>query len=118
MLSLAHDGQRLVHRPNFKRRVADRNMGDYHTTYKGPEGQTTQWEDIQVKLGNMAPKAPKHKAPKWEGEQEMRKDTAWLAQRDEDELSEHEDAFDDDREMEELRCGPVLWRKPDRQGVP
>ena len=93
-------------------------MGDYHTTYKGPEGQTTQWEDIQVKLGNMAPKAPKHKAPKWEGEQEMRKDTAWLAQRDEDELSEHEDAFDDDREMEELRCGPVLWRKPDRQGVP
>ena len=27
-------------------------MTDYHTTYKGPEGETTQWDDIQAKLGN------------------------------------------------------------------
>ena len=23
-------------------------MTDYHTTYKGPEGQTTEWDDLQV----------------------------------------------------------------------
>lgn len=31
-------------------------MTDYHTTYKGPEGESTQWDDIQAKLGNKAPK--------------------------------------------------------------
>lgn len=33
-------------------------MADYHTVYKGPEGETTQWEDIQRRLGNLGPKAP------------------------------------------------------------
>lgn len=23
-------------------------MGDYHTTYKEPEGTTTEWDDMQV----------------------------------------------------------------------
>ena len=32
-------------------------MTDYHTTYTGPEGETTQWEDIQRKLGNLPAKA-------------------------------------------------------------
>ena len=27
-------------------------MADYHSVYKGPEGETTQWQDIQAKLGN------------------------------------------------------------------
>lgn len=31
-------------------------MGDYHTVYKGPEGETTQWDDIQAKLGNKSAK--------------------------------------------------------------
>ena len=25
-------------------------MADYHTTYKGPEGHTTEWDDIQVQI--------------------------------------------------------------------
>ena len=79
-------------------------MADYHTTYKGPEGQTTQWEDIQVKLGNMAPRAPKHKAAKFEGEAETVKDGKWIREQDEDVLSDHEDDFTDDRDLENLRC--------------
>lgn len=27
-------------------------MTDYHTTYKGQEGETTEWDDIQAKHGN------------------------------------------------------------------
>ncbi len=27
-------------------------MAEYHTVYKGPEGESTQWDDIQAKLGN------------------------------------------------------------------
>lgn len=26
-------------------------MTEYHTVYKGPEGETTQWDDIQRKMG-------------------------------------------------------------------
>jgi hypothetical protein len=74
--------------------------------YKGPEGQTTQWEDIQVKLGNMAPRAPKHKPPKYEGEPETQKDAKWLQDQDEGVLSDHEDDFTDDRELELMRCMP------------
>ncbi|CAI5953805.1 unnamed protein product [Closterium sp. NIES-64] len=29
-------------------------MADYHTVYKEPEGTTTEWEDLQVKYGNLA----------------------------------------------------------------
>jgi hypothetical protein len=78
-------------------------MADYHTTYKGPEGQTTQWEDIQVKLGNMAPREPKYKASAYEGEAEVAKDSSWLQQQEQEVLSEHEDDFADDRELEVMR---------------
>jgi len=27
-------------------------MTDYHTTYQGHEGETTEWDDIQAKHGN------------------------------------------------------------------
>lgn len=40
-------------------------MADYHTTYKGPEGATTEWDDIQAKLGNYVPK-PKPKPKPFE----------------------------------------------------
>lgn len=79
-------------------------MADYHTVYKGPEGQTTQWEDIQVKLGNMAPRAPKEKAPAYEGEAEVTKGSAWLRSQEQEVLSDHEDEFTDDRELENVRC--------------
>ena len=78
-------------------------MADYHTVYKGPEGQTTQWEDIQVKLGNMTPRAPKHKPPKYEGEAEVVQDGQWLKGQEEGALSDAEDDFTDDRELEQLR---------------
>ena len=37
-------------------------MTDYHSTYKRAEGESTQWEDLQRKLGNLAP-APKAEPP-------------------------------------------------------
>lgn len=84
-------------------------MTDYHRTYKGPEGQTTQWEDIQIKLGNMAPKPKKASSLPYEGAKEAVTDAQWLAGRDEEELSDMEDAFVDDRALESIRycdlCG-------------
>jgi hypothetical protein len=78
-------------------------MADYHKIYKGPDGQTTQWEDIQVKLGNMTPRDPKYKPPKYEGEAKPVKDAKWIKDQEEEGLSDQEDAFDDDRELEQLR---------------
>ena len=49
-------------------------MADYHTQYKGPEGETTEWEDIHIKLGNMAPKPKPAKAPEYEPDQEKKVD--------------------------------------------
>lgn len=47
-------------------------MADYHSVYKGPEGETTQWQDIQAKLGNYVPKAkPKKFTPFDMQEQEV-----------------------------------------------
>eukprot|EP00891_Asterochloris_glomerata_P001654 jgi/Astpho2/1654/e_gw1.00032.114.1_t len=40
-------------------------MADDHTVYKGPEGRTTQWEDIQRKMGNLPPKEPPSKPDPW-----------------------------------------------------
>jgi hypothetical protein len=34
-------------------------MTEYHSVYKGPEGETTQWDDIQRKLGNLPEKVPR-----------------------------------------------------------
>ena len=31
-------------------------MADYHTVYKANEGETTEWDEIQRKLGNLPPK--------------------------------------------------------------
>ena len=84
-------------------------MADYHTTYKGPEGQTTQWDDIQVKLGNIAPRSPKHKPPKYEGEKQVVKDADWVCAQDADNLSEHEDDFADDRALENVRYAVACW---------
>ena len=82
-------------------------MADYHTTYKGPEGETTQWDDIQVRLGNKAAPPPKHKAEKFEAQRDVTKDADWLASKDEQELSDLEDDFEDDRELEYLRYDTI-----------
>ena len=81
-------------------------MAEYHTVYKGPEGETTQWEDIQVKLGNMAPKPKPWKPDAYKPEEEQQKDKQFLEQKDEQELEDLEDDFDDDRALEEYRCAP------------
>ncbi|GIL62025.1 hypothetical protein Vafri_16344 [Volvox africanus] len=78
-------------------------MTDYHTVYKGPEGETTQWEDIQRRLGNLPPKAPVWKPDPYTPEVEAVRDTAWVEERNEAELQEAEEAFEDDRFLEKYR---------------
>lgn len=78
-------------------------MADYHHTYKGPEGQTTQWEDIQIKLGNMAPKPPKYTPEAYQGEKQEVRNAEWILDQDETTLTELDDEFEDDRALEEMR---------------
>ncbi|KAG2487416.1 hypothetical protein HYH03_013984 [Edaphochlamys debaryana] len=79
-------------------------MTEYHTVYKGPEGETTQWEDIQRRLGNLPPKAPVWKPDPYAPQQEVRRDAAWVAGADEAALREEgAEAFEDDRFLEEYR---------------
>jgi hypothetical protein len=79
-------------------------MAEYHTVYKGPEGETTQWEDIQRKHGNLPPKAPVWKPEKYRPETEQVRDQDWVDNKEAEELEELEDEFPDDRFMEEYRC--------------
>ena len=78
-------------------------MTEYHGVYKGPEGETTQWEDIQRRLGNLPPKAAVWKPEAYKPEDEEVKDKEWLDKKDRDELSDLEDELDDDRALEEYR---------------
>lgn len=78
-------------------------MAEYHTTYRGPEGRTTEWDDIQIKMGNKAPRPKREKAPKFAGEYEEAQDSDWVRRLDEDELSDIEDDLEDDRALKVLR---------------
>lgn len=78
-------------------------MADYHTTYRGPEGKSTEWDDIQIKMGNLAPRPKREKAPKFEGEVEEVKNSEWVKRLDEDALSDIEDDVEDDRALKVLR---------------
>ena len=80
-------------------------MADYHTVYKGPEGQTTQWDDIQRKMGNLPAKEPVKKADPFTPEREETKNKDWVDSKAADELEELEDEFDDDRFLEQYRSG-------------
>ncbi|CAL5346081.1 unnamed protein product [Camellia sinensis] len=54
-------------------------MGNYHFVYKDMEGASTQWDDIQRKLGNLPPKPPAFKPPSFkpaEDEDSKHKDKA------------------------------------------
>ena len=91
-------------------------MGDYHTTYKRAEGESTQWEDAQRRLGNMAPAEEVWKPEAW-APTAARPAGAALIDGGRDELSDLEGEFDDDRFLEEYRygaanrgCGWRDWR--------
>ncbi|XP_027089016.1 uncharacterized protein [Coffea arabica] len=81
-------------------------MADYHFVYKDLEGASTQWDDIQRKLGNLPPKAPAFKPPSFtpaEDPDSKPKDKAWVDDKTEEELEDLEDDLDDDRFLQEYR---------------
>lgn len=81
-------------------------MADYHFVYKDVEGASTQWDDIQRKLGNLPPKPPAFKPPPFtpaEDQDSKPKDKTWINDKTEEELEELEDDLDDDRFLLEYR---------------
>ncbi|XP_074290551.1 uncharacterized protein LOC141617265 [Silene latifolia] len=81
-------------------------MADYHFVYKDLEGTSTQWDDIQRKLGNLPEKPPAFKPPDFtpaDDEDSLPKDKSWIDSKTHDELEDLEDDFDDDRFLEDYR---------------
>ncbi|KHN30269.1 Viral IAP-associated factor like [Glycine soja] len=80
-------------------------MGDYHFVYKDLEGASTQWDDIQRKLGNLPPKAPAFKPPPFtpDASDDQPKDKTWIDSKTSEELEDLEDDLDDDRFLQEYR---------------
>ncbi|CAN4118427.1 unnamed protein product [Withania somnifera] len=83
-------------------------MGDYHFVYKDVEGASTQWDDIQRKLGNLPPKPPVFKPDPFtpaEDEGSKSKDKDWIDEKTQEELDDLEDDPDlsDDRFLQEYR---------------
>ncbi|XP_022740471.1 phosducin-like protein 3 isoform X2 [Durio zibethinus] len=89
-------------------------MADYHFVYKDVEGASTQWDDIQRKLGNLPPKPPAFKPDPFEPAPDLDstpKDKSWVDEKTEEELEDLEDDLNDDRFLEEYRfpeCGLLL----------
>ena len=71
--------------------------------YRGPEGESTQWEDIHRKLGNLPAKEPVWKPDKFVPETEVTKDQTHMAQKGAEDLEDMEDEFDDERALEKYR---------------
>ncbi|CAD7697310.1 unnamed protein product [Ostreobium quekettii] len=80
-------------------------MSDYHTVYQTPDGESTEWDDIQRKLGNLPAKPKKQKPPPFSPAEEEAKGAEGVDLKDEAELSDLEDdeEFMDDRFMAEYR---------------
>lgn len=85
-------------------------MADYHFVYKDLEGASTQWDDIQRKLGNLPPKPAPFKPPAFTpaDDPDLRpgsKSKEWIDDKNADELEDLEDDpdLDDDRFLEEYR---------------
>ncbi len=77
------------------------------TVYERVEGETTQWEDLQRKFGNLPPKEPVQKADPFSPAEEPRWDRAWLEQAEAPEdVEDAEDDFADDRFLEQYRWAP------------
>ncbi|KAJ6846588.1 phosducin-like protein 3 [Iris pallida] len=81
-------------------------MADYHFVYKDVEGASTQWDDIQRKLGNLPPKPAPFKPPAFvpSDDPDLRpRSKDWIDEKTPDELEDLEDDLDDDRFLEEYR---------------
>jgi hypothetical protein len=81
-------------------------MADYHTVYKNHIPETTEWDDIQRKHGNLPPLPEVLKPAPFEPQAEVHKNAEWLNAQSEKALEELEDdsAVEDDRFLEEYRC--------------
>ena len=82
-------------------------MADYGTTvYKNHIPETTEWDDIQRKLGNLSPLPEQPKPAPFEPKAEVRKNATWLESKGEQELEELQDdtTVEDDRFLEDYRC--------------
>lgn len=93
-------------------------MGDYHNVYKAPEGETTQWDDIQRKMGNLPAREPVKPADPWKPEGKHRKNKEWVDGQVAEDLEEENDAFDDDRFLEQYRCMFLLVKHSCRPNQP
>lgn len=81
-------------------------MADHHFVYKGVEGASTQWDDIQRKLGNLPPKPPAFKPPSFTPSDDTDSkpiSKSWIDTKNLEELEDLEDDLDDDRFLEEYR---------------
>ncbi|XP_028085384.1 phosducin-like protein 3 isoform X1 [Camellia sinensis] len=90
-------------------------MANYHFVYKDVEGVSTQWDDIQRKLGDLPPKPPAFKPPSFtpvEDKDSKHKDNAWIDDRTEEQLEDLEDDpdLDDDRFLQEYRLTNMAGR--------
>ncbi|KAL3624320.1 hypothetical protein CASFOL_033136 [Castilleja foliolosa] len=89
-------------------------MGDYHFVYKDLEGSSTQWDDIQRKLGNLPEKPPVFKPAPFApaGDEDSKPiDKAWIDGKTEEELEDLEDDLDDDRFLEDYRKKRLIEMK-------
>ncbi|KAJ0407593.1 hypothetical protein ATCC90586_006236 [Pythium insidiosum] len=75
-------------------------MGDRGNVYYAPTGETTEWEDILIKKGILAPKTKVQEEEESDHEEQQidPRETATL-----DELDEMEDDYDDDMELMRIR---------------
>nr|GEW48391.1 phosducin-like protein 3 [Tanacetum cinerariifolium] len=74
--------------------------------YKDVKGASTQWDDIQRKLGNLPLKAYVFKPDPFtpaEDEDSRPKDKPWIDHKTEEELEDLEDDLDDDCFLQEYR---------------
>ena len=96
-------GRRRIHTKKEGRK--ERRMSTH--TYKGLEGETTEWDDLQVKYGNRPKPEEPWKPDEWKPEAEPRSARQKLDEcttTDElDELGDDDEAFADDRFLEEYR---------------
>ncbi|KAF5763926.1 putative phosducin, thioredoxin-like domain, Thioredoxin-like superfamily [Helianthus annuus] len=77
-------------------------MGDYHFVYKDVEGSSTQWDDIQRKLGNLPPKPPAFKPHPFTPAQDQHYKPNSIDHKTQEDLEDFEDDPDDRRFLQKI----------------